>query len=281
MISGPGGPGFSLEESYDAFPRIEAEFGTALDASLGPRGPELLYELMRDLQLGPRATVVDVGCGEGRHSVALAERFGVSVHGVDPVARHLELSNARLAAAAARRPELGQLVRFARGSAESLPLEDRIADVVWCRDVLVHVAALQTAFGEWRRVMRDGGRAIVFHTVATSRLEPREATWLFATLGVVTESTDPTRVEESIAAGGLRVDRRIDLGSDWAVFNEEQTGRSTRKLLHAARLLQDPDRYVARFGRGAYEIELADCFWHVFHMIGKLSDRVYVLSKVP
>ena len=131
---------------------------------------------MRDLQLGPRATVVDVGCGEGRHSVALAERFGVSVHGVDPVARHLELSNARLAAAAARRPELGQLVRFARGSAESLPLEDRIADVVWCRDVLVHVAALQTAFGEWRRVMRDGGRAIVFHTVATSRLEPREAT---------------------------------------------------------------------------------------------------------
>src|SRR5947207_1845494 len=87
MISGPGGPGFSLEESYDAFPRIEAEFGTALDASLGPRGPDLLYELVRDLQLGPHATVVDVGCGEGRHSVALAERFGFSVHGVDPVAR--------------------------------------------------------------------------------------------------------------------------------------------------------------------------------------------------
>src|SRR2546430_10050169 len=122
MISGPGGPGFSLEDSYDAFPRIEAEFETALDASLGPRGPELLYELVRGLQLGPRATVVDVGCGEGRHSVALAERFGFSVHGVDPVARHLELSNERLAPAAARTPGGGQLVRFPRARAETVPL---------------------------------------------------------------------------------------------------------------------------------------------------------------
>src|SRR5205814_9020913 len=105
MISGPGGPGFSLEESYDAFPRIEAEFGTALDASLGPRGPELLYELMRDLQLGPRATVVDVGCGEARPSVALAERFRAPVHGAHPLARHPELSNARLAAPPAPPPE--------------------------------------------------------------------------------------------------------------------------------------------------------------------------------
>jgi len=272
---------FSLEESYDAFPRIEAEFEGALDASLGPRGPELLYELVQGLHLAPRANVLDVGCGEGRHSLTLAERFGFSVHGVDPVPRHIELSTERLDAAAARRPELRELVRFHRGSTESLPLDDRTIDLIWCRDVLVHVFALETAFTEWRRVLRDDGRAIVFQTLATDRLEPREAAWLFATLGIAVGSTDPKRVDESIAAGGLRIDRRIDLGHDWATFNEEQAGRSTRKLLHAARLLQDPDRYVARFGRSAYEIELGDCLWHVFHMIGKLTDRAYLLSKQP
>jgi hypothetical protein len=36
---------------------------------------------------------------------------------------------------------------------------------------------------------------------------------------------------------------------------------------------------VARFGWAAYEIELADCLWHVYAMIGKLERRAYVLSK--
>src|SRR2546430_10221017 len=116
---------FSLEESYDAFPRIEAEFESALDVSLGPRGPELLYELVQGLHLAPRANVLDVGCGKGRHSLALAERFGFSVHGVDPVPRHIELSKERLGAAAPRRSELRRLVRFPRGSPEALPPQDR------------------------------------------------------------------------------------------------------------------------------------------------------------
>jgi hypothetical protein len=27
-----------------------------------------------------------------------------------------------------------------------------------------------------------------------------------------------------------------------------------------------------------YDIKLADCLWHVYRMIGKLSSRVYLLS---
>src|SRR5207245_10856909 len=124
---------------------------------------------------------------------------------------------------------------------ESWPRDDRTIDLICCRDVLVHVCALETAFTEWRRVLRDDGRAIVFQTLATDRLEPREAAWPFAALGIAVGSTDPKRVDESIAAGGLRIDRRLDLGHDWATFDEEQAGRSTRKLLHAASLLQDSD----------------------------------------
>src|SRR5207244_9493150 len=155
----------SLEESYDAFPRIEAEFESALDASLAPRGPELLYELVQGLHLAPRVNVLDVGCGEGRHSLALAERFGFSVHGVDPVPRHIELSKERLDAAAARRPELRELVRFHRGSTESLPLEDRAIDLIWCRDLLVHVFWLEAAFTERRTHRRDVVRGHAFGTL--------------------------------------------------------------------------------------------------------------------
>ena len=51
-----------------------------------------------------------------------------------------------------------------------------------------------------------------------------------------------------------------------------------RKLLHAARLLRDPQRYASRYGRGAYDIMLGECLWHIYRMIGKLRPRVYLLS---
>jgi SAM-dependent methyltransferase len=252
-----------LEESYDEFERIEAAFGAALDESLRPRNPDLLYEIVAGLQLPAGSLVLDVGCGDGRHSYRLAERFGFAVVGIDPI----------------QAPKASGQVRFLRGAAEALPVEDESADLVWCRDILVHVADLERAYSEFRRVLRDGGRALVYQTFATDRFEPREAEWLWQALGIEAGSTDPARNEAAIAAAGLRVDERIDLGSEWGEWSEERSDKVGRKLLHAARLLRDPERYRAQFGEAAYEIMLGDCLWHVYAMIGKLERRVYVLSR--
>ena len=51
------------------------------------------------------------------------------------------------------------------------------------------------------------------------------------------------------------------------------TGRST-----AARLLRDPDRYVAEFGEANYQVMLGDCLWHVYRMIGKLTGVALVFA---
>jgi ubiquinone/menaquinone biosynthesis C-methylase UbiE len=268
-----------LEQSYDAFPRIEEDFHAALDESLEPRGPELLYDLVEGLGLSPGSAVVDVGCGEGKHSLRLARRFGFDVTGLDPVPRHIELANAELAAVAAERPELRQLVRFGEGSAEALPLEDRSADLVWCRDVLVHVADLDSAYAEFRRVLRDGGRVLVYQMFAGDRLEPREAEWLWRTMGVVPASAERERTDAAISAAGLRIDRRIDLGTEWGEWTEEHTGKSSSRLLYASRLLRQPERYISKFGQTSYEIMLGDCLWQVYGMIGKLDRVVYILAQ--
>ena len=67
------------------------------------------------------------------------------------------------------------------------------------------------------------------------------------------------------------------MGSEIGEHLEEQTGEAGRRLIHAARLLRDPERYIAQFGRTAYDIMLGDCLWHVYRMIGKLSGCVYLL----
>src|SRR5262245_14293225 len=65
--------------------------------------------LVDELELGPGARVLDVGCGPGRHALALARR-GIEVVGVD-------LS-----------PDFVELARAA-GRAEGLALRFEIADV--------------------------------------------------------------------------------------------------------------------------------------------------------
>ena len=45
-------------------------------------------------------------------------------------------------------------------------------------------------------------------------------------------------------------------------------------------MLRNRDSLIVKVGRKWYEIELADCYWGVYHMIGKLSGAIYILQKV-
>jgi hypothetical protein len=80
---------------------------------------------------------------------------------------------------------------------------------------------------------------------------------------------------------GLLIDECIILGIEWGEFFEAQSGKAGRLLLHAGRLLRDPERYIDRFGQRNYDIKFGDCLWHVYRLVGKLSGRIYVLSPKP
>ena len=261
---------WSLEQAYDVYPRLEEEFSAALDESLDPRGPELLFDLVARLDLASGAVAVDVGCGEGRQAVALHRRFGFRVTGVDPVPRHIEVARA---AAGPDGPA------FEVGTAENIPVGPGTADLVWCRDVLVHVPDLARAYAEFRRVLRPAGHALVYQMFGSALLDPAEAAWLWSTMGVVPENADPARTEAAIAAAGLRIDEQLEIGSEWSEWAEEHHASVSRKLLHASRLRRNRARYLERYGQAAYDMMLGDCLWHVYAMIGKLNRLVYLLSR--
>ena len=158
-------PNVSFDDFYDEYPRIEAAFQAALDESLNSRGPEFLFEIVGRLDLPPGASVLDLGCGEGRQSIKLAEDFGFPVQGIDLVPRQIELAEEELGRAAKRKPELSGLVRFGPGSAEEIPVPDASVDLIWCREVLMHVD-LDKAFAECRRVLRGGGWMLIYKCLA-------------------------------------------------------------------------------------------------------------------
>jgi SAM-dependent methyltransferase len=267
----------SLDEYYDDYERIEEAFQDALDESLNPRGPDFLYDVVDKLGLPAGATVVDLGCGGGRHSFRLVERFGFAVQGIDPVPRHIEVANHDLNNAAQQQAALRKLVRFALGTAESMPVEDASIDLIWCKEALYYFD-LDKAFAECRRVLRAGGHAVIYNMFNGDRVEPGEAgrQW---TEGVMPANADHKHVEAAIIRSGLEIDECIVLASEGGEHDQEERGEPGRRLLHAARLLRAPERYIARFGQTNYDIMLCDCFWHVYRMIGKLSARVYVLKS--
>lgn len=267
---------FDLRFFYEDYPRIESAFGSLVDQSLDPRGPSMLLQIVRELDLRPDSVALDVGCGEGQHSFRLATHFGLQVLGVDPVQGHLDLARE------ARRDEpeeIASRVTFGRGSATDLPVADSSVDLVWCRDVLVHVASLDDAYAEFARVLRPGGRAVIYQFVATPLLSASEASWLFPVMGVVPSSMNPAATDAAVRRAGLHVDAALDLGSEWGEHSEEESGQGGRALLRAARLQRDPERYRSAFGAAAYDVMLGDSLWHVYRMLGKLSGRVLVLTR--
>ncbi len=120
---------------------------------------------------------------------------------------------------------------------------------------------------------------LVYQMFCTHRMGPREAAWLLPTMGCVEANMRPDYAEAAMQDAGFRIEERIVLGTEWGEYGEERSGKGSRNLLHAARLLNEPDRYIERFGQENYDIALGDCLWHVYRLIGKLSDRVYILSS--
>ncbi len=193
------------------------------DAYVGDpqRGRSELEGLFERLGADPRAgTCVEVGCGPGRMTGALAERF-------DRVLA-LDVSPAMLERA--RAAVLDERVEFRLVSGDRLDgVEDAVADVLVCYLVLQHLptgAAVLGYLADFARVLAPHGEAFVQLPVLDNGLRPRVWRTLRSALVPVTGFLGPTRRREfrgfrltraeldaGLARAGLRI-AATDVGPD-------------------------------------------------------------------
>ena len=251
-----------------------AELLARLDHSLNPRSSEMLYGVARGPGLNRNYTVLDAGSGLGIYSCGLASKFGCHVVGIDIAENNLEMARAR-----AKDEKVDKFVTFQQGNIQSLPFDDAIFDLVWCRDMLVHVRNLQQAFSEFARMLKPNGTVLIHTTFATNLMEPQEATRLYEPLGIVPANMYSAYFEDAFKAAGLQIRTSESIGSEWLEYSEEQQGRSSKELLRVARMRRLKERLVAEFGQEAYDVILAVSLWHTYLLIGKLSSTIYTLKK--
>lgn len=105
-------------------------------------------------------TIVDLGCGTGRFTRALADHYDADAIGVDPSEKMLDVAGAK---------NLGARVKFLAGSAESIPLPDGAADLVFMSMIFHHLKNPAKAVSEIRRVLRPRGHVCVRNSTADQR----------------------------------------------------------------------------------------------------------------
>jgi ubiquinone/menaquinone biosynthesis C-methylase UbiE len=156
------------------------------------------------LQLVPRARLVDIGCGHGRHAVALAER-GSEVIGIDFAAALLSRAQGLAA-------DLRVRARWVRGDMRRLPVRSACADAALLMDAFGFFeteAENEAVLCEAARVLTIGGRlgvkvvngGPVLEAFRETDREERDGTVIAVSR---TLTTGPPRMIERIHISGRR-----------------------------------------------------------------------------
>jgi SAM-dependent methyltransferase len=169
------------------------------------------------LGVGAGSTVIDVGCGAGRHSFE-AFRRGANVVAFDQSASDLNDVDAILQAMA----EQGEAPASAKADAVKcdaldLPFDDGSFDFVIASEILEHVPADERAIDELVRVLKPGGRLVV----TVPRWLPEKVCWMLS---------DEYHANEG---GHIRIYRADELHAKIAARGMEFDHRHHAHALHA------------------------------------------------
>lgn len=144
-----------------SFDQFADAYDATVQAAIGASGESVAYfaalkaGLAAALAPAPCRTVLDFGCGTGNMARALAAALpSARVTGCDASAASIEVARARSGASA----------DFVANGAGRLPFADASVDLVTAACVFHHIerSERQKWAAEIRRVLRPGGRAIVF-----------------------------------------------------------------------------------------------------------------------
>lgn len=208
-----------LATSYDAGRDISPEAERTWRDAIAPH-------------LSKTDTVVDVGAGTGRFARRLAEMVDRPVIAAEPAEGMRTAANA----SGARRS-----ARWIGATAEGLPLRSVSVDVVWSA-FATHYYDLPAAAVEFHRVLRRGGRVLIWHAFPEMFDELELYRWFPSAEGIDRDRMPDT--DEVITtfenAGFALVERsahQMQISSSLAAFAE----RLSHRAISTLRLLDDAE----------------------------------------
>ncbi len=168
------------------------------------------------LQITPSTRLLDLGCGEGRHS--LYAHFFTEAEWV--VAVDINVSNlvtTRSKLTEFTPPPTTQNCVVLAADGEQLPFADNSFDVIVCSEVLEHIHNHQQVLAEMKRLLQPGGRL----AVSVPRAWPERICWWLSS------------AYHNVAGGHVRIFHAKDLRGDIERHGLQFEHRHWAHALHA------------------------------------------------
>ncbi|NIB98800.1 class I SAM-dependent methyltransferase [Halobacterium sp. R2-5] len=191
----------AVRRGYDA---LAADYDAVRDDA---DPPAVLVDALADTAGG---RLLDAGCGGGR---GVLGPLGDSFDGVG-----LDISRAQLELAGERAPAAARV----QGDMTRLPFAEDAFDAVTALHSVIHVPAAQhtDVYREFRRVLRDGGVAVV--TAGTEAWEGENDDWLDSGEHMQWSFPAPEETEAALADAGFRIEdsemKGSDAGGSWRFY---------------------------------------------------------------
>jgi ubiquinone/menaquinone biosynthesis C-methylase UbiE len=189
-----------------------------------------------NLHLGPGKSALEIGCGMGRESEAMAAQVGPTGRVVG-----LDASRELIAQAIARTQSLGLPLVYQVGDAHALDFPDNSFDCARAERVLQHLAEPAKALSELVRVVKPGGRLSVLEpdwesvSVGGVDVEVTRAVVRYKTDVLVTNGTIGRDLRRLLVEAGC-VDVSVEMGAvTFGQFPMAANVMSLRQSLDGAR----------------------------------------------
>jgi sarcosine/dimethylglycine N-methyltransferase len=163
------------------------------------RGVLATQDLVAQLEPQVGEAILDIGCGIGGPARWIAKKHGCTVTGVDltkeycDAARELSTSSG-----------MADWVQIMEGSALALPLPDASFDRAYSHNVVMNIADKAGAYREAFRVLKPGGRLVLFHLNAGANGPPEfPVPWATVAENSFLATDEETR--RDLAAAGFEI----------------------------------------------------------------------------
>lgn len=168
------------------------------------------------LQLRSGDRILDVGCGEGRHTIGAYLNADVEAIGVDLSEKDLQTAKERFADFEEKNNSRKSLL-FQKADALALPFADNSFDKVICSEVLEHIPDYQGVLAEINRVLKPDGLL----AVSVPRAWPEEICWRLS------------KAYRKVEGGHIRIFNATQLRNDVEDLGWKRYSRHWAHALHA------------------------------------------------